>query len=93
MTGADIGTDAGTSLPLGSFSPFSPVTVPPPIGDRQYPPQSAQNQASRGESSFFDSSGPIFSVYLEIADGEDKKMAESWNADTKGFWSLCVPIF
>lgn len=47
--------------------------------DGQYPPQSArQNRASQpeGQSDFIDGSGPIFSMYLEMAAEEDKRMAE-----------------
>ena len=77
MTEAGIGSDAGTSLPLGSSS-LSSATH---IGD---PPWSAQNRAWQGESNFVDSSGPIFSMYLEMAEEEDKKMAESWKADAEG---------
>ncbi|KAH9053029.1 hypothetical protein EDB87DRAFT_1691245 [Lactarius vividus] len=54
------------------------------IGDNQYPPQSAPNQASHGMSNFIDGSGPIFSMYLEMATEEDKKMAENWKADADG---------
>ncbi|KAH9035999.1 hypothetical protein EDB83DRAFT_1767726 [Lactarius deliciosus] len=49
-------------------------------GDYQYPPQSAQNQASN----FVDGSGPIFSMYMDMATEEDKKMAENWKADADG---------
>jgi hypothetical protein len=42
------------------------------------------NQASQGESGFVDSSGPMFSMYMELAEEEDKKMAESWQADADG---------
>jgi hypothetical protein len=35
-------------------------------------------------SDFADGSGPIFSMYLEIATEEDKKMAESWKDDADG---------
>jgi hypothetical protein len=59
-------------------SPFSPATL---IGDGLYPPQSAQNQPSQGESDFVDGSGPIFSMYIKMAEEEDTKMAESWKAD------------
>ncbi|KAH9057254.1 hypothetical protein EDB87DRAFT_1833270 [Lactarius vividus] len=52
------------------------------IGD--YPPQSVQNQASHGVSNFVDGSGPIFSMYLEMASEEDKKMADGWKADADG---------
>ena len=72
-----------------------------PIGDDQYyPPQWAQNRASQpeGQSDFVDGSRPIFSMYLEMAEEEDKKMAESWKADAEGilvFVHLCllVPYF
>lgn len=30
---------------------------------------------------FSDASGPLFTMYLEMAEEEDKKMAESWKAD------------
>ena len=58
------------------------------VGDPQYPPRSvqnlAQNQESRGISDHVDGSGPIFSLYLEMASEEDKKMAESWKDDADG---------
>jgi hypothetical protein len=62
-------------------SPFSPAT--PILGNEQYLPQGARNQASQpeGQSDFIDGSGPIFSMYMEMAEGEDKKMTESWKAD------------
>ncbi|KAH9009470.1 hypothetical protein EDB85DRAFT_1422889 [Lactarius pseudohatsudake] len=53
-------------------------------GVHLYPPQSAPTQEPRGMSSFVDGSGPIFSMYLEMATEEDKKMAESWKADADG---------
>ena len=43
-----------------------------------------QNQASHVVSNFVDGSGPIFSMYLEMATEEDKKMAENWKADADG---------
>ena len=54
------------------------------VGVDQYPPQSAQNQPSRGVSNFVDGSGHIFSMYLEMATEEDKKMGEDWTADADG---------
>jgi hypothetical protein len=54
------------------------------IGHDQDLPQSAQDQALRSESNFVDGSGPIFSMYLEMATEEDKKMAENWKADADG---------
>ena len=58
-----------------------------PIDDDQYdPPQSAKNRASQpeGQSDFVDGSGPIFSMYLKMAEKEDEKMVESWKADADG---------
>jgi hypothetical protein len=66
------------------------TNVPPnaefAMGDDQHLPQWAQNQASQpeGQSDFVDGSGPIFSMYMEMAEEEDKKLAESWKADAEG---------
>ena len=83
MAEADISpdSDAGTSHSLCSV-----ITVPlnVAIGDGQYPSRLAHHQASQVESNFVDSSGPIFSMYLEMAEEEDRKMAESWKADAEG---------
>jgi hypothetical protein len=38
----------------------------------------------RGTSDFVDGSGHIFSMYLEMATEEDKKMAENWKDDADG---------
>jgi len=54
------------------------------IGADLYPPDSAQNQALRGVSNFVDGSGSIFSMYLEMATEEDKKIVENWKADADG---------
>ena len=51
------------------------------IDDHQDSPQSAHDQ---GLSNFADGSGPIFSMYLEMATEEDKRMAENWKADAEG---------
>ncbi|KAI9434060.1 hypothetical protein H4582DRAFT_2101151 [Lactarius indigo] len=53
-------------------------------GDDQYPHRSTQNQVSHGVSNFVDGSGPIFSMYLEMATEEDKKMTGRWKADADG---------
>ena len=69
------------------YSQFSTTAIAPigdKIGDRLWLPRSAPNEESQGESSFVDSSGPIFSMYMEMADDEDKKLAESWQADADG---------
>jgi hypothetical protein len=55
----------------------------------------APNQASQGESSFGDSSGPLFSIYSKTAEEEDNKNAENWKNDADGiliFVSLPVAI-
>ncbi|KAF8256828.1 hypothetical protein EI94DRAFT_178304 [Lactarius quietus] len=52
--------------------------------DHRYPPHSMQNKATHGEANFIDGSGPIFSMYMEMATEEDKKMAEAWQADADG---------
>ena len=49
-----------------------------------YPPQSVPAQVPQGVSNFADSSGLIFSMYLEMATEEDKKMVENWKADADG---------
>ena len=52
----------------------------------------APNQASYDVSNFADGSGHIFSMYLEMATEEDKKMVENWKADADGiliFVRLC----
>ena len=59
-------------------------TLPADEGDPQYPPPSVQNQEPKGISDHVDSSGPIFSLYLEMAAEEDKKMAENWKDDADG---------
>jgi hypothetical protein len=47
-------------------------------------PQLAQTQALSSVSDFVDGSGPIFSMYLEMATEDDKKMVEDWKADADG---------
>jgi hypothetical protein len=58
------------------------------LGHDQYPPQ---NQALHGVSNFVDGSGPIFSMYLDMATEEDKKMAENWKADADGILIFVRP--
>ena len=52
-------------------------------GDPQDPP-SSQNQELKGISDHVDGSGPIFSLYLEMAAEEDKKMTDNWKDDADG---------
>ncbi|KAH9174534.1 hypothetical protein EDB89DRAFT_549142 [Lactarius sanguifluus] len=51
------------------------------IGDRD--DQSTENQTLE-ESNFVDGSGPLFSIYTEMAEEHDKKQAERWKADADG---------
>ncbi|KAH9057219.1 hypothetical protein EDB87DRAFT_1833244 [Lactarius vividus] len=53
-------------------------------GSHELPPGPVPNQAPQGESNFADGSIPMFSMYLERAAEEDKKMAEGWKADADG---------
>jgi hypothetical protein len=43
-----------------------------------------QDQAAQGEFNLSDGSGVIFSMYLDRAIAEDKKMVESWKGDAEG---------
>ena len=91
MTEAVIGPDAGTSHPL--YSILTVLTFHCHSESR-----SAQNQASQAESSFVDSSGPLFSMYMGMAEEEDMKLAESWKADADGILIfvrlyLLIPYF
>ena len=61
-------------------------------GDHHYPPQSTQNRPTQGEFVFVDGSGPLFTMYLEMAGEEDKKMADSWKADADGILVFVSPI-
>lgn len=49
--------------------------------DHRDHPQSVPNQPLQGEHNFSDSSGPLFSIYSNAADDEDKKMVEGWRED------------
>ena len=48
-------------------------------------------QPSQGESSFGDSSGPLFSIYYKTAKEEDNKMAERWQKDADGILFFVSP--
>ena len=78
--------NTGTST-VGSYPRhILPIFAAETVGDYQYPPQLARNlnQESRGTSDFVDGSGHIFSMYLEMATEEDKKMAQNWKDDADG---------
>ena len=81
---ANRGPYAGT-LPLLTLSRSKVLTrIHYSIDHRLYPPREVPNQSLQGESGFVDSSGPILSMYLGMAEEEDKKLAESWQADADG---------
>ncbi|KAH9970880.1 hypothetical protein BGW80DRAFT_528981 [Lactifluus volemus] len=47
-------------------------------------PQSAQRQPSQDQSNFSDGSGPLFNMYVERAEKEDKDLADRWQKDADG---------
>jgi hypothetical protein len=53
------------------------------IGDNPNIPQSAQNQTHE-PSDVSDSSGPIFNMYVKMAEEEDKIMTDRWQKDADG---------
>ena len=80
----DAGIGTVTFPPLAHHLILAVLNCRRRIGGHQYPPQSVPAQAPQGVSNFVDGSGPIFSMYLEMATEEDEKMAESWKADADG---------
>ena len=70
----EIGTDS--ILPHCSITTVLPAPSAQ-VSVGQDPPQSAQNPASYGVSNYADGSGHIFSMCLEMATEEDKKMVEN----------------
>jgi len=49
------------------------------------------SQTSDGYHKFNDSSGPLFSMYSEIAEGEDNKMVQYWQKDAEGILIFVRP--
>jgi hypothetical protein len=47
-------------------------------------PHSASNQPLQAGSNFGNGSGPLFSIYSNIAEKEDNKMADRWQRDAQG---------
>jgi hypothetical protein len=49
-------------------------------------PWKKQNQVSQGQANlnFTDSSGPLFNMYIKMAEEEDNKMADRWQKDADG---------
>jgi hypothetical protein len=44
-------------------------------------PQSSQNQSSQEQPNFSDASGPLFNMYLKMAEDKDSKMTDHWQKD------------
>jgi hypothetical protein len=66
----------------------------PTDGDTNVP-QSAQRQPSQDQSNFSDGSGPLFNMYVERAEKEDKEQADRWQKDADGiliFVSLHISL-
>ena len=76
--------NTGTFLSTCLSSSFSLSSIAAETGNHQHLPHSAQKEESRVISDYVDGSGPIFSLYLEMAAEEDKKMAENWKDDADG---------
>ncbi|KAI0291100.1 hypothetical protein BC826DRAFT_1023702 [Russula brevipes] len=74
------------TTPLGDAPRKRTVT-----GVRYDRPQSAELecQVSRGQIHFSDSSGPLFAMYLKIAEEQDKKRAEILKTDTDQILVFC----
>ena len=70
------------------------TNFPCPDGDssRQEQPEQAQRSQGESEPEFRDSSGPLFSMYLKLAEEEDKRIAEHWRADAGGILVFVSPI-
>ncbi|KAH9970870.1 hypothetical protein BGW80DRAFT_528875 [Lactifluus volemus] len=59
-------------------------------------PQSAQHQPSQDQFNFSDGSGPLFNMYVERAEKEDKGQADRWQKDADGiliFVSLHISLY
>jgi hypothetical protein len=66
------------------YSSFSPNQLPTRHGVQVASPQSARNQTSQENSSFSNGPGPLFSLYVKMAEEEDTKMADRWQKDADG---------
>ena len=55
-------------------------------------PQSAQNQTSHEHTNFSDGSGPLFNMYVKMAEEEDNKIADRWQKDADGILIFVSPL-
>src|ERR1700677_2258629 len=80
VTQVRLGVDLSTFGPTltrrgcetGSHDVFYDVPISPPSGEPQ------------AESSYTDGSGALFSMYLDRAEEEDRRVAERWKGDADG---------
>ena len=63
---------------------FKFTTVYKTDGDQTQSAPNRSSQPSQGESSFGDSSGPLFSTYSKASKEADNKMVERWQKDADG---------
>jgi hypothetical protein len=66
-----------------------------PLISQLYIVDDRRDQPLQGESNFWDSSGPLFSIYSKAAEDEDNKMVDRWQKDADGilfFVRPCVCI-
>ena len=54
-------------------------------------PQSAQNQTSQEHTNFSDGSGPLFNMYVKMAEEEDDRIADRWQKDADGILIFVSP--
>ena len=60
-------------------------------GGQRDNPQSAPKTPLQGESTFGDSSGPLFSIYSKVAEEEDNRMVKRWQKDADGILIFVSP--
>ncbi|KAI0265977.1 hypothetical protein BC834DRAFT_936213, partial [Gloeopeniophorella convolvens] len=61
------------------------VNAPVPVEAQAYLSDQPHGRAqAQSEKSFSDPSGPLFSMYLERAEEEDRRMVENWKGDADG---------
>lgn len=69
----------------GIFFIYASTFLPfprPPTGENRVPLD--QPDTLQGGWGFTDPSGPLFSIYLDRAEDQDKKMTDCWKADADG---------
>ena len=91
----DLERGNGPGMCYSSIRPVLADFIMPITGGKHDDPQSTSDQRQKGEFTFGDSSGPLFSMYSKAAEDEDNNMVEGWKKDAEGiliFVSPCVGI-